>query len=231
VHGYAYFGSYNSDTNVTGKIYKVKLEEGDVPPTFVGYTSLRAGEGRLAASVLDPQNGFVYFADDNSYPGSIYQLSLNGTNPPIEINRLQLQAGPSNAPPNGVTAGNVTTNADGVLPYGEVFFRSAIFDALRGCAYFGQDSRPNQLVKVKLAQIDPITVTSIQVQAGGSLQFGFTNIAGAAFSVLTTTNLALPLSNWPVSSGSVVEISSGQYQFVDPANATNRSTYYRVRVP
>jgi len=150
VHGYAYYGTYDSDTNVPGRVYKVLLGDGDVAPRVVGYVGLQSGEGRLAASIIDPQGGYVYFADDNSYPGSVYQLSLNGTNPPVEISRLMLQGGWSNPPPNGVTASNTTTNNDGLLPFGEVYFRSAVYDPLRGFAYFGQDSRPNQVVKVQI---------------------------------------------------------------------------------
>jgi hypothetical protein len=228
VHGYAYYGTYNSDTNVVGRVYKVKLEYGDVPPTFIGYGSLKSGEGRLAASVLDPQNGFVYFADDNSYPGSVYQLSLNGTNPPVEISRLLLQAGPSNAPPNGVTAANETTNADGILPYGEVYFRSAVIDPLRGYAYFAQDSRPNQIVKVKLAQVDPFALTA-QSPSNSAFQLSFTNISGASFSVFTSTNLSLPFSNWTLLSNVPIEASPGQYQFTDSITATN--LFYRIRAP
>jgi hypothetical protein len=150
VHGYAYYGTYDSDPAVSAKVYKVKLEDGDVPPTLVGSISLQAGEGRLAASVIDPLNGYVYFADDNSYPGHIYQLSLNGPNLPTEIAVLPLQSGTSSStPPNGTTAANVSNDAN--LPYGEVFFRSAVFDPVRGYAYFGQDSRPNQIVKVQVA--------------------------------------------------------------------------------
>ena len=150
VHGYAYYGTYDSDPAVSAKVYKVKLEDGDVPPTLVGNTSLQPGEGRLAASVIDPLNGFVYFADDNSYPGHIYQLSLNGPNLPTEVAVLPLQSGTSSStPPNGTTAANVSNDAN--LPYGEVFFRSAVFDPVRGYAYFGQDSRPNQVVKVQVA--------------------------------------------------------------------------------
>ena len=52
LHGFAYYGTYDSDTNVPSKVYKVKLEEGDVPPTLVGKISLHSGEGRLAASVM-----------------------------------------------------------------------------------------------------------------------------------------------------------------------------------
>jgi hypothetical protein len=151
VHGYAYYGTYDSgDPSVSARVYKVRLEEGDVPPTLVGKISLGPGEGRLAASVIDPLNGYVYFADDNTYPGHIYQLSLNGPNLPTETAVLPLQPGTSaTTPPNGTTIQNVSSDAN--LPYGEVFFRSAVFDPVRGYAYFGQDSRPNQIVKVQVA--------------------------------------------------------------------------------
>jgi hypothetical protein len=150
VHGYVYYGTYDSDPAVRAKVYKVKLEDGDVAPTLVGNMLLQPGEGRLAASVIDPLNGYVYFADDNSYPGHIYQLSLNGPNLPTEIEVLPLQPGTSSSTPaNGTTIQNVSTDSN--LPYGEVFFRSAVFDPVRGYAYFGQDSRPNQVVKVQLA--------------------------------------------------------------------------------
>jgi hypothetical protein len=154
MHGYAYYGTYHSDPSVLGKVYKVKLEDGDVAPTLVGSINLQMGEGRLAASVIDPLNGYVYFADDNTYPGRIYQLSLNGSNLPIEVGYLQLQGGTSSTtPPNGTTIQNASTDSD--LPYGEVFFRTAVFDPVRGYAYFGQDSRPNQVVKVQLATHSP----------------------------------------------------------------------------
>jgi hypothetical protein len=227
VHGYAYYGSYNSDTNIVGKVYKVRLESGDVPPTFVGFTGLHAGEGRLAAAVADPQNGFVYFANDNTYPGDICQLGMNGTNLPVEVTYYPLPGGPETPPPSGITTNNTTTNVDGILPFGEVFFRSAVIDPLRGYAYFGQDSRPNQIVKMKLAQIDPFAVTG--AQTNGSLQVTFTNIFGAAFRVFTATNLALPYSNWILSTNPVTEISPGQYQFTDSANVPCQ--FYRVQSP
>ncbi len=149
-HGYAYYGTYDSDPSIPGRVYKIKLEAGDVPPSLVGHISLHAGEGRLAASVIDPENGFVYFANDNTYPGGVYQLSLNGSLLPIEVSYTAFQAGPVAPPPNGTTAQNTTTDPSGILPYGEVFFRSGAFDPIRHFAYFGQDSRPNQIVKVQL---------------------------------------------------------------------------------
>jgi hypothetical protein len=58
-------------------------------------------------------------------------------------------------------------------------------------------------------------------------QFSFTNTPGAVFGVLTSTNIALPLSNWTALSG-VTEISPGQFQFTDSQPAADQR-YYRVR--
>jgi hypothetical protein len=231
VHGYAYYGTYDSDTNIPGMVYKLKLEEGDVPPAVVGKMSLKPGEGRLSASVLDPVNGYVYFANDNTYPGGVYQLSLNGTNLPIEINYLQFQGGtsPTN-PPNGITASNTTTNNDGLLPYGEVFIRSAVFDPLHGFAYLGQDSRPNQVMKVSLAQIDPFSLARPQILAGGAFQFAFSNIAGAMFTAWATTNVTLPTTNWS-DLGGVSELAPGSFQFTDPQATDQGQQFYRVVGP
>jgi hypothetical protein len=230
LHGYAYYGANIADPNVPGMVCKVKLGAGDVAPSSVGRINLRAGEGRLASSVCDPANGFVYFADDNTYPGRLYQLALNGTNLPIEIGYTEMLGTTNAHPPNGTTAANFTTNADGVLPYGEVFFRSAVFDPLRGFAYLGQDSRPNQVVKAQVAQINPFALTGVKKLNGGSCQFVFTNIMGAPFSVLAVTNLSLPLSNW-TSLGAVTDSPPGQYQFADPQAANGAQRFYRVSSP
>ena len=230
LHGYAYYGTYDSDTNLPGKVYKLKLGDGDVAPTLVGSINLHPGEGRLAASVIDPLGGYVYFADDNSYPGRIYQFSLNGTNLPVEIGYLQLQEGTSNTtPPNGVTTNNTTANADGILPFGEVFFRSAVFDPVRGFAYFGQDSRPNQVVKVQLER-DLAVITSMAKLPDGTFQLVYTNIPYGTNTVLTSTDMTVPLTNW-TALGSGTEVSPGQFQFIDPQATNIPQRFYRISSP
>ena len=229
VHGFAYYGTYDSDTNVPSKVYKIKLEAGDVPPTLVGQVSLHAGEGRLAASVCDPLNGYVYFGNDNSYPGGLYQLALNGTNLPIEMAFLPLPGGPETPPPSGITTNNVTTNLDGVLPFGEVFFRSAVFDPVRGYAYLGQDSRPNQIVKIKLAK-DTLAISQATKLPGGAFQFSFPFTPGATCTALATTNPAIPLGQW-TELGSVPEVAAGQFQFTDSPATNSPQRFYRLRAP
>ncbi|HKW30948.1 MAG TPA: hypothetical protein VJT54_16610 [Verrucomicrobiae bacterium] len=229
VHGYAYYATDNGTTNVPETIFKVKLGDGDSLPSPVpfGGVLLHTNEVQIISQVADPANGFVYFGDDNTYPGRVYQFAMNGTNPPVELGYVPLQSGAETPPPDGYTTNNVTTNSDGILPFGECMLRSGVFDPVRGCAYFGQDSRPNQVVKVQPAQVDPFTLTSPQMLNNGAFQFAFTNITGATFTVLTTTNLSLPSSHW-TSLGTVTDNPPGQFQFIDSQATNSGKRFYRV---
>ena len=86
-------------------------------------------------------------------------------------------------------------------------------------------------VEVSMAG-NPGRITSVTRLGNGSLQVGFTNISGSTFSVLASTNVALPLNQWS-DLGPAVETppGSGQFQFSD-AQATNfNRRYYRVSSP
>jgi hypothetical protein len=65
---------------------------------------------------------------------------------------------------------------------------------------------------------------------GDTFQFSFTNTPAAPFSVLSTTNVALPLTNWTLR-GSVMEISPGQFQFTDSQATGTAQRFYLVRSP
>ncbi len=71
-------------------------------------------------------------------------------------------------------------------------------------------------------------LTGAQVLANGAFQFTFTNTPGTTFTVLATTNLALPLTNW-MNLGTVSNISPGIYQFTSPL--TNAQEFYEVTWP
>lgn len=60
-----------------------------------------------------------------------------------------------------------------------------------------------------------------------TFQLSFTNAPGMGFVVLTSTNIALPLSNWTVL-GAPTETSAGQYQFIDSQAAKRQMRFYRV---
>ena len=76
----------------------------------------------------------------------------------------------------------------------------------------------------------PPVLRNLTRQANGTLQFTFTNLPGASFTVLTSTNLALPLSKW-TSLGAPVENPAGQYQFTDPQATGTGKRFYRVQSP
>jgi hypothetical protein len=66
----------------------------------------------------------------------------------------------------------------------------------------------------------------------GTIHFSFTNAAGAAFCVLTSTNISLPASDWTVLPlNCLIESPPGFYQLTDPSATNAPERYYRVRWP
>ncbi len=74
------------------------------------------------------------------------------------------------------------------------------------------------------------SLTGTPLSAGGGFQLNFTNLTGLGFSVLGSTNVAVPLTNWTVL-GAPVENPPGRYQFTDPQATNNPTRFYRVRSP
>ena len=54
----------------------------------------------------------------------------------------------------------------------------------------------SSVVSVSVPVPSESLLTSASKLTNGSFQFSFTNTPGAAFGVLATTNIALPLTNW-----------------------------------
>jgi DNA-binding beta-propeller fold protein YncE len=76
----------------------------------------------------------------------------------------------------------------------------------------------------------PPTLIGAQLVGNGAFQFSFTNIPGAIFTVVATTNLSLPVSTWAVV-GNPVETPPGVYQFTSQPTTTNSQTFYGVISP
>jgi len=87
-----------------------------------------------------------------------------------------------------------------------------------------------QAILVIQAPATPPFLTGFTILGNGSFQFGFTNHPGAAFTVLATTNLRLPLTNWTVL-GAPTNDGAGQCWFTDPTVAQGGPRFYRVRSP
>ena len=65
--------------------------------------------------------------------------------------------------------------------------------------------------------------------SNGKFQFSFTNLSGTNFTVIATTNPALPVVSW-VSLGSPTQAVGTLYQFTDPT-PSNRNFFYQLRFP
>ena len=84
------------------------------------------------------------------------------------------------------------------------------------------------------AQVSPANnaplLTNPAKQVNGTLTFSFTNIPNADFTVLASTNVALPLGRWSILS-LVTQGSPGQYQFSDPVATNYPQRFYQVVSP
>jgi sugar lactone lactonase YvrE len=76
----------------------------------------------------------------------------------------------------------------------------------------------------------PPTLTGGQMLSDGVFQFTFTNTPGAYFTVLSTTNLSLPLSQWTVA-GTATNTAPTQFQFTSQPATNETQIFYGVRSP
>jgi len=119
----------------------------------------------------------------------------------------------------------LTGSANGVVSFA---FTANPFDTSRtaNISLLGQTIPVTQ----SAALVTPPNLTGLTILGNGAFQFGFTNNQGAAFTVLTTTNLLLPLTNWTVLS-TLTNNGSGQYQFTDLTATNGGQRFYRVSSP
>jgi hypothetical protein len=75
-------------------------------------------------------------------------------------------------------------------------------------------------------------LAGVTVLSNRAFRFSFTNLTGASFTVLASTNIALPVNSWS-SLGAAVEspVGSGHFQFTDLQATNSPRRFYRVRSP
>jgi hypothetical protein len=81
---------------------------------------------------------------------------------------------------------------------------------------------------IPVFQYGPPSLTGIQVLTNGVLQFSFRNNPSASFTVLSSTNMTLPLANWTVV-GSATNVSSDLFQFTSQPTASDQQRFYTIR--
>jgi hypothetical protein len=76
----------------------------------------------------------------------------------------------------------------------------------------------------------PPTLTDVRMLDCGVCQFCFTNVAGATFTVLSSTNVSLPLSEWTVA-GSCTNTAPDQFQFTSQPTTNDSQRFYIICSP
>ncbi len=87
--------------------------------------------------------------------------------------------------------------------------------------------------KVDLGAVEsqtPFSFTSFSLHTPGQFQLKFNGDPTFGYSILVTTNLNIPLSNWTVL-GTATQLSNGVFQFNDSQSSNTPLRYYRVRHP
>ena len=79
------------------------------------------------------------------------------------------------------------------------------------------------------AATEPVMGGSVSLP-DGSFQLNFTGTPGISYSVVTSTNLALPLSAWTVA-GVATNTSGSQFQFTAPPSPGMPGGFFRLRSP
>ena len=83
---------------------------------------------------------------------------------------------------------------------------------------------------VQVSSDAPLDLICVPTGGKGSFQLAFGGTQNGSFTVLSTTNLFLPMKDWAVI-GTASNIGPNLFEFTDPYPATNIQRYYRVRSP
>ena len=76
----------------------------------------------------------------------------------------------------------------------------------------------------------PITLSFAAMNVGTGFQLGFSGTPGATFTVLASTNIGLPMTNWTVL-GSATENAAGYFVFTDTQATVETRRFYSIKSP
>jgi len=106
----------------------------------------------------------------------------------------------------------------------------------QGFSMYGFNDPPQNVAQMNALQVRDVGPQTLPVwvainPAGpGAVNLVFKGTAGASYTLLSTTNLLLPLTNWiPLANGTGI-FSAGNLTHLDSA-ATNPAKFYRIRSP
>jgi hypothetical protein len=105
------------------------------------------------------------------------------------------------------------------------FTANSGFDRTAHINLFGVSITVNQA-----GLITPPLLAGARMLSNGAFQFSFTNNPAASFTVISTTNVSLPLSQWTVA-GVPTIVTPGVFQFTSGPGTNGPRRFYSVRSP
>ena len=190
------------------------------PPTDTNGTAgsavtLRATAFNLRTPYTNQTTSFDWYFNDTNLVASETQTG----------NYTQVNEGPG-----GSLKGYIISNIVSTLTLNNLSAAAAGKYTVVASNYWGSITSSPAILNLTSTSVPPPVINPQLVAGGNSFQISFSNDPGASFTVLRSTNVGLPLSNWTVV-GTATEISPGEYQFSDPGAQTNVQRYYRIRWP
>jgi hypothetical protein len=97
--------------------------------------------------------------------------------------------------------------------------------------YLTNDTANNEIALVLMSALHPVPAINSLTQSGTNLVISGTNgFANAPYYVLSTTNVALPLTNWVIIATNVFA-PNGNFSFTTPIDPARPQRFFRIQVP
>jgi hypothetical protein len=146
-------------------------------------------------------------------------LAAGADSLPVIVPATQNLTGPY-APASDSSWLTITGVANGVVSFA--------FTANNGLSRTGHISLLGQTFSV--TQGDPLTLASTQLLTDGAVQLSFSGAPRASYTVLSSTDLRVPLRDWTVL-GNATNLSGNLYQLIATPPAGAPQSYYMIRSP
>ena len=203
-------------------------------------TTLASGLTEYSYGVAVDGAGNVYFTDNGNTlselpyafvdPGARTEPATAGSDAlPVVLPASANLLAPQLAPTSDAAWLTVGTVSNGVVSFSftaNFTTNSSASDRLGHIDVLGVSVPVTQSVALVTLSL----LTDATIVGNGQFRFSFTNNPKASFTVLMSTNLALPPANWTVV-GAATNLGAGIFQFTDPQTTNDTQRYYTVRSP
>jgi len=238
------FVSVSGTAALAGSL-SVSLINGFIPATNNSFTMLTASSG-LSGSFANITNNRVSVAN---YAGGSFLVVTTATSV-VLTNFQALQASFTASVTNGLaplavaftdTSYSTGTITNRLWNFGDGFstntqatnlthtFKGVGTNLVTLSVSGGLGTNSASLAIVVLPSQPPV-IGGVQIIGGSFIITGTNGTAGANYLVLTSTNLALPLTNWTILSTNPFG-SGGSVNVTNPLNSNSPQIYYRLRLP